>query len=195
MKNMKTVNCKFRKTAFIFLLMLMAAGKLFAQDKYFTRNGKISFYSKTDIENIEAHNRAATAVLDTKTGVVQFSVLMKGFEFPKALMQEHFNENYVESDKFPKSDFKGTITNNSAINYKKDGNYPATVKGVLTIHGQSKEIETAGTVSIKDGKIALSSGFTVRAEDYKIKIPALVRDNISKTISVQVNCQLEPLNN
>jgi YceI-like domain. len=97
-----------------------------AQDKYFTKSGKISFYSKSSLENIEAHNKSVTCVLDTKTGNLQFAILMKGFEFEKALMQEHFNENYVESHKFPKADFKGQVTNNAMINYAKDGSYPVT---------------------------------------------------------------------
>lgn len=181
--------------AALFLLLTFSAKHMSAQEKFFTRTGKISFYSKTNVENIEAHNKTVTAVLDSKTGAVQFSVLMKGFEFPKALMQEHFNENYVESDKFPKSDFKGTVTNNSEVNYKKDGSYPAKVKGALTIHGQTKDIETTGMVTIKEGKIALGAGFNLLIDDYNIKVPSLVRDNISKTISVQVNCPLQPLNN
>src|SRR5688572_4978387 len=88
-----------------------------AQDKFFTKNGRISFVSKGNIETIEANHKSVTCVLDTKTGNVQFSVLMRGFEFRKALMQEHFNENYLESDKFPRSEFRGQITNNSAVDY------------------------------------------------------------------------------
>ena len=107
---------------------------LFAQDKYFTKTGKISFFSKAIIENIEAHNRSVTCVLDTKTGNVQFSVPIKGFEFEKALMQEHFNENYLESDKYPRGEFKGQIVNNSEIDYTKDGVFQGKVKGKLTIH-------------------------------------------------------------
>ena len=85
--------------------------------KYFTKTGKISFFSSTSMENIEAHNRSVSAVLDASSGNLQFSVLMKGFEFKKALMQEHFNKDYVESDKYPKAEFKGTILNNGDIKY------------------------------------------------------------------------------
>src|SRR4051812_8786294 len=95
-----------------------------AQDKYFTRSGKVSFFSKTDMENIEAVNTKGTSTLDTKTGQLEFAVLMKAFEFEKELMMEHFNENYVESDKFPKSVFKGTIDDISSVNFQKDGIYP-----------------------------------------------------------------------
>jgi hypothetical protein len=164
-----------------------------AQDRYFTKSGKISFYSKTNVEDIEAHNRSVTCVLDTKTGNVQFAVLMKGFEFKKALMQEHFNESYIESDKYPKSVFKGQVTNNSEIDYSKNGTYPAKVKGQLTIHGETKEVDTDGTITVKDGNLHTTAEFQVAIADYKISVPALVKDNISKTITIKVSCILEPL--
>jgi hypothetical protein len=173
-----------------FILITAAAQ---AQDKYFTKTGKIEFYSKAPMEDIEAKNKTVAAILDTKTGALQFSVLMKGFEFPKALMQEHFNENYVESDKFPKAEFKGSITNNSAVNYTKDGTYPAQVSGQLTIHGVSKDVKTTGTVKVDGGKVDATSVFTVLASDYKIKIPSVVKDKVSNTIKVMVDCHLEPL--
>ena len=105
------------------------------------------------MEDIEAKNKTVAAVVDSKTGAIQFSAQMKGFEFEKKLMQEHFNENYVESNKFPKSEFKGTITNNSEINYTKDGSYTAKVKGKLTIHGVTRDVETTGTFKVSGGKI------------------------------------------
>jgi hypothetical protein len=164
-----------------------------AQDKYFTKTGKIEFNSKAPMEDIEAKNKTVAAILDTKTGALQFSVLMKGFEFPKALMQEHFNENYVESDKYPKAEFKGLITNSSAINYTKDGTYPAQVSGQLTIHGVTKDVKTTGTIKVDGGKIDAASVFNVLASDYKIKIPSVVKDKVSNTIKVMVDCHLEPL--
>ena len=131
------------KMSVAFLLTFLSISS-FAQDKYFTKTGKIDFFSKASLEDIEAKNKTVTAVLDSKTGAVQFAVQMKGFEFEKQLMQQHFNENYVESDKFPRSEFKGSVTNNSAINYKKDGTYPARVKGKMTIHGVTNDVETTG---------------------------------------------------
>src|SRR5262245_31920938 len=123
-------------------IMIMAAlvitFSVSAQDRYFTKTGKVSFYSKATLENIEAHNRSVTGVIDTKSGNVQFAVPMKGFEFAKALMQEHFNEDYLETTKFPKAEFKGQITNNSEVDYTKDGTYNVTVKGQMTIHGETK---------------------------------------------------------
>jgi len=164
---------------------------LSAQDKFFTKTGKISFYSKAIIENIEAHNRSVTCVLDSKSGLVQFSVPIKGFEFEKALMQEHFNENYLESDKFPRAEFKGQIANNGDIDYTKDGVYNAKVKGKLTIHGETNDVETDGKVTKEGNKLTITSEFNVRLPDYKIKNEKL--QNISNTIQVTVNCSLDPL--
>src|SRR5436190_22377280 len=125
---------------------------LSAQDKFFTKTGKISFYSKAIIENIEAHNRSVTCVIDTKTGLVQFSVPIKGFEFEKALMQEHFNENYLESDKYPKSTFRGKILNMDKANYTKKGTYPVEVEGDLFIHGVTKHVKQKGTITVDPAK-------------------------------------------
>ena len=178
---------------------IMMAGALvitlaaFSQDKYFTKTGKIEFYSKAPMEDIEAKNKTVASVLDAKTGALQFSVLMKSFEFEKALMQEHFNENYVESGKYPKADFKGTITNNSAISYTKDGTYPATVKGKMTIHGVTRDVETTGTVKVEGGKVTTTSTFNILLSDYDVKIPSVVKDKISNSIKITVDCKLEPL--
>ena len=181
------------KVFLICALLALSSTFSFAQDKYFTRSGKIQFFSKTSAENIDATNRSAAVVLDTKSGDLQFAVLMKGFEFKKALMQEDFNSNYVESTKYPKAEFNGKITNNSEINYTTDGSYNAKVKGTLTMHGQSKEIEVSGTISIKDGKAEMKSVFNIQIADYKISVPRLYKDNISSTIKITVDCSLEPL--
>ncbi|HEY6505852.1 MAG TPA: YceI family protein [Chitinophagaceae bacterium] len=181
-------------------LTIMIAGCLLlfslttiAQGKFYTKTGKISFFSSTSVEDIEAINKSVVTLLDTKTGDLQFAVLMKGFEFKKGLMQEHFNRDYVESDKFPKAEFKGQITNNSEINYTTNGTYTAKANGKLTIHGITKDIETTGTITIKDGKLTLNSVFTALVADYKISIPKIYRDNISKSIRVTVDCALTAL--
>ena len=177
-------------------LILTLGGQLSeaqAQDTYFTKNGRISFYSKAPLEDIEADHKAVTCVLDKKTGLVQFSLLMKGFEFEKALMQEHFNENYIESDKYPKSTFRGQIINNNDVNYSSDGTYPAKVKGSLVIHGETREIEISGTIEVKNGKIMLKAEFPVLLSNYKISIPSINKDNVSNTIRITVDCSLEPL--
>jgi hypothetical protein len=175
-------------------IMLLVLGTItYAQDKYFTKTAKIEFFSKAALEDIDAKNKTATAILDAKTGAVQFAVVMKGFEFQKALMQEHFNENYVESGKYPKAEFKGTVTNNSSINYSKDGTYTAKVKGKMTIHGVTKDVETTGTVKVDEGKLQLNSAFNLLLSDYNIRIPAVVKDKLSNSIRVSVDARLEPL--
>jgi hypothetical protein len=174
----------------IFLFFSVVAG---AQGKLYSKDGKTAFFSSTSMENIEATNKSSVVLLDSKTGDLQFAVLMKGFEFKKALMQEHFNSDYVESDKFPKSEFKGQISNNSEINYTKNGTYTAKVKGQLTIHGETKDIETTGTIIVKDGKTQANATFNILLEDYKIVVPRMVRDNISKSIKITVDCSLDPL--
>jgi hypothetical protein len=183
-----------KKTGFVLgIICLLVSGIVNAQDKFYTKNGKISLFSATNMENIDATNKNAVAVLDTKTGDLKFAVLLKGFEFKKALMQEHFNTDYVESDKFPKSEFKGQITNNSEINYTKDGTYTAKVKGQLTIHGETKDVETTGTITVKGGNLQANSVFNILLDDYRITVPRIVRDNISKTIKITVDCSLDPL--
>lgn len=183
----------FRKYPVALAALVLFAGAVNAQTRYFTKTGKIDFYSKAPLEDIEAKNKTVTAVLDTKTGAVQFSVQMKGFEFEKELMQEHFNENYVESDKYPKAEFKGSVVNNSAVNYSKDGTYNATVKGKLTIHGVTKDVQAPATIKVGGGKIEASSTFNIQLSDYKISIPSVVKDKISNNIKISVNTSLEPL--
>ena len=180
------------KTFFLLLLAAAFAGQVNAQ-KYFTRDGTISFSASSPLEKIEATSRGATAVIDAASGAVEFAVLIKGFIFEKALMQEHFNENYMESDKFPKALFKGEVLNLDKVNLEKDGEYPVKVKGSLTIHGVTNEIESPGKFIVKDGNITASSSFTVEVADYDIQIPAVVRDNIAKEVRIDIEAGLQEL--
>lgn len=175
-------------------MFVFAAGALVAQgqEMYFTKNGHVDFFSSTPIEDIKADNNKVTSVLNITTGDIDFSLLVMAFQFEKSLMQEHFNENYMESSKYPKATFKGKITNASAINFKADGTYPAEVSGKLTIHGVTNDVTTKGTVTVKDGKIQATSSFNVKPEDYKIEIPALVKEKIAKEIKVNVENTYEP---
>ena len=158
--------------------------------RYLTKNGMISLYSKTPFETIEAQNNQVNCALDAKTSDFVFKVLMKSFEFKRALMQEHFNENYVESDKFPNAMFKGKVTNLSSIDFKKDGVYPAVVEGDLTMHGTSKHINTKGTLEVKDGKVNGKCHFELKVEDYGIKVPSAVTDKIAESIQIDVNVMM-----
>ncbi|MEO1448051.1 MAG: YceI family protein [Bacteroidota bacterium] len=173
---------------FFMLAFLSLAINLQAQ-KYLTRNGNITFHSETPLETIEAAHNQVTSVLDASNGQLAFSVLMKGFQFEKALMQEHFNEKYVESDKYPKATFKGSIQNLDEIDFNTDGTYTAKVSGEMTMHGKTHPVETVGTLEIKDGKIVAKSEFDLAVADYDIKIPSVVRDNIAKVIHVKVQMQ------
>lgn len=163
-----------------------------AQGKFITKTGKINFYSSAALEDINATNKSVIGVLDSQTGDVQFAALIKGFEFKKALMQEHFNKNYMESDKYPKAEFKGQLSDNSAVNYTTNGSYNVTVKGKLTIHGVTKDVELPATIVVKDGKLSATSSFNVAVADYNITIPKIYRDNIAKTIKVTLECALDP---
>lgn len=160
---------------------------------YLTRNAKVSFFSKTSMENIEAVNNEVSSILDTKKGEFAFVVLIKSFKFQKALMEEHFNENYLESNTFPKSNFRGAVKDMSKINFSADGSYPVTVTGDLTIHGVTQHIEAPGTISIAQGIISADSKFPVKLKDYNIKVPSTVINKIAESIDVTVECKFDPV--
>lgn len=156
------------------------------------RAGHASFFSEAPLENIEAHNDQALSVLDVTTGEVAASILMKSFRFEKALMQEHFNEKYVESDKYPKATFTGRISNMGAVDFSKDGTYTANVKGEITIHGQTKPLEAQVEFVVQDNKIAATSTFPLTVNDFKIEIPRIVIRNIAEVIEVRLRFLLSP---
>ena len=167
--------------------MLLGQTVMHAQSKLYSNEAKISFFSKTVLENIVAENKRALCVWDTATGKLEFSVLIKGFEFDRALMQEHFNENYMESDKYPKAFFKGIIKNGKPFQLQTDNSYTVNAEGILTIHGVSKQVTVPVTISSKNGKISSAAGFTVLLSDYNISVPSIVSDKISKEISISVS--------
>ena len=158
---------------------------------YFTKNGKVSFYSHTNIEDIEAVNNQVVSVLNAGTGEIKFSMVIKGFLFKKALMQEHFNENYMESDKFPKSTFNGTITDLTKLNTSKEGTYTVNVNGDLTIHGVTRKVTIPATIQVNKGGINATTSFKILLSDYNISIPTIVRGNISKNIEIKVECNYD----
>jgi len=163
--------------------------------KYMTRNGYIGFFSSTPIEDIKADNNQVASVIDISTGEIVFQVLIKSFKFAKALMEEHFNENYLESEKFPKSTFKGKITNLAAVDFSKPGQYEVIVEGDLNIHDVTNKVSVTGSIEVIPGGINANSKFNVVPEDYKIKIPAIVRENIAKIIEVTVAIRYSPVDN
>lgn len=176
--------------------MIIASVLLILQlpaQKYVTKSGNISFYSSAPLEDIEAHNRQVNAALDTGTGDLVFKVLIRSFQFEKALMQEHFNENYMESHKFPTATFKGRITNLNDIDFDQNGTYETTIDGDLTIHGVTRPVSKTGTFTVKDGRISGKAEFDVLVKDYDIKIPKTVINNIAESIRISVDVELEPV--
>lgn len=172
---------------------LMLLGNALIAQKYFTKNGEIKFHSDAPMEKIEAVNTKASSVIDSESGAMQWSVLIKAFAFEKALMEEHFNENYMESSKYPKALFKGKIDNMSDIDFQKTGEYKATLSGTLEIHGVTKEVNTTGLFKVTESGLVGTSNFSVLLADYGIEIPAVVADNISKTVDVMVNATYQKL--
>jgi len=171
-----------------FLFFLLFLNLFFISDaqKYMTKNGYIGFFSHTPIEDIKADNNQVASVLDVSTGEIVFQVLIKSFHFEKALMEQHFNESFLESDKFPRSTFKGRIVNLSMVDFNKNGEYEATVRGDLNIHDVTRNISVTGTVEVVPGGINANAKFNIAPEDYNIKIPSVVRENIAKIIEVTI---------
>ena len=180
------------KRLFLLLFFLNILFAVNAQ-KYITKNGYIGFYSHTSMEDIKGDNNQVVGALDISTGELVFQALIKSFHFDRALMEEHFNENYMESDKIPKSVFKGKIINLSAVDFSKSGTYDITVEGDLTIHDVTNKIITKGTIEVVSGGINANSKFKIVPEDYKVTIPGVVRDKVDKTVEVTVTMKYTPM--
>lgn len=172
------------------LLSCVSAGS-FAQN-FMTRTGKVYFNAttKSSPEKIEAVNNETACLLLAAIGDLRFQVPIKSFKFERQLMQDHFNENYMESDKYPKADFAGKITNLTEVNLSKDGNYNVKVTGKLTIHGVTKEVSVPGTVIIKGNTARLLARFNVLLADYNINIPKVVSDKVDKTATITFEGEL-----
>ena len=175
-------------------LMVMAAIYGHSQDIWFTRNGTISFHAGTSMEDIDGVNNDVSSSINIKTGEMAFIILVKSFHFTRAKMEEHFNETYMESTAFPKSTFSGKIMDPGKVNFTKNGNYPVKAEGDLTLHGVTKKITAPGTIMITDGKISAVATFKVLMSDYKIDIPGLVADKISKEVTIEMKCNYEKKN-
>jgi hypothetical protein len=173
---------KFAVSAIICLILICPS--VAHSQRYTTRNGFIGFYSRTALEDIKAENNQVFAIIEPGTKKLAFSLLLKGFIFTKELMQEHFNENYVESDKYPKANFTGTYTGD--VDLSKDGVYKVVVKGELNLHNTTKPLEAPATLEVRAGHLIGMSDFKIKPEDYNISIPSLVRDKIDKEMAVKV---------
>ncbi|MCF8247197.1 MAG: YceI family protein [Saprospiraceae bacterium] len=177
------------------LAALIGAPILLSAQRIFSRNANVSFdaTSNASLEEVEAKTSTGTIVIDAATGEVVAQVLMKSFQFRKALMQEHFNENYAESTKYPKAVFKGKFLDAAAVNFTKDGTYKTTVAGNLTMHGQTKAISAPATITVKGGKVSAQTDFTVALADFDIAIPSLVADKVAKVAKVSFGGSLEAM--
>ena len=172
------------------IILLLLFIPLFGRDIYFTRSGEVSFFSSTPIYDISAVNNQMTCVLDLETGSVSFRIPILGFNFPNGLMQEHFNENYMESDIYPNASFKGKINDWNKLKLSENPQ-EVILNGTMTIHGVSKQILEKGKISIKNNDVIGSSNFLITVADYNVKIPKLVRDKIAKTVSVDTELILK----
>jgi polyisoprenoid-binding protein YceI len=181
-----------KKIIVVMALVVFTIGSANAQ-WYITKNGKISFFSETPIENIEAHNNQVNCAFDISTGDLVFKVLMKSFQFEKALMQEHFNESYVESDKYPNATFSGKVANIENFDMSQEGTYNVEVEGDLTIHGVTNAVKEKGVFEVMGDEIHGTTTFNIKLADYNIKIPNAVIDNISETIETDVDVLLKKL--
>ncbi len=168
----------------IFLCFLSVVFSLEVQaQKLSSEKSSVSFFSHASIEDIAAKTDKSTSIFNLGTGEIVFSIPVKDFEFEKALMKEHFNEKYMETEKYPKSTFQGKIT---GFQQSGSGEQQAHAIGKLTIHGVTKEVDLVGTVQNEAGKIVMKSKFMVKLKDYKIKIPTLLWKNIAEQVEVTV---------
>lgn len=151
---------------FTSLVLIVFTQVLFAQKNYSTTSAQVRFIAQDD-SDIDALNKAAVCRLQSN-GDLSFIMLIKDFKFEMADMQKHFNEEYMESDQFPRAFFNGKITNFNTVNFSKDGKYPVNVSGVMQVHGVNKTLETTGFIEIKGGVPKASAQFVVRLKDFKI---------------------------
>lgn len=171
----------------IFLLFTFFANLESEKNQFIARQGQISFFSYTSVENIEAKNNQVLSLLDIDKKEIAVSMLMRAFVFKKDLMYEHFNESYIESDIYPKANFEGKIIDFDADLEKQT----RIIKGTLTIHGITKEIEIKSTIKKSNNTYDISGDFSVFVNDFDIKIPPILSSNIAKTISINFRFQYQ----
>ena len=167
------------------LTLLSLSLTTFAQDRMTTKTGKITFEASVPaFEEVKGKNDNVTCVLVPKTGDFASLVLIKGFKFKLALMEEHFNENYMNSDTYPKSTFKGKIQNFDAAALTSTAK-EYTIKGKLELHGKTNDLTTTAKIRKTDNGIEIISNFTVNASDYDIEIPSVVKSKVSNKVNVK----------
>ncbi|OEK04511.1 YceI family protein [Roseivirga misakiensis] len=176
---------------FLALTMFLITLSVSAQKRYLTRTGHVKFFSSAPLEDIEAHNGKVLSIVDLDKGEVAVDMLMKGFEFEKKLMQEHFNENYMESGKYPKSTFKGKFEVPDGLKNMVDGAYEVDVTGEISIHGVKKPLSTKATLTVANSQLSGELIFNVRVKDHEISIPKVVVRNIAEVVEVTASFNYE----
>lgn len=172
----------------LFFLLISFADFNPKKNQFIARQGQVSFFSYTSVENIEAKNNQVLSILDTDKNEIAVSMLMRAFVFKKDLMYEHFNESYIESDIYPKANFIGKIIDfDTSVTEKQT----KIIRGKLTIHGITKEIDIKTTIENTNGNYIFSGGFDVLVKDFEIKIPPILSSNIAKTISIKFKFQYQ----
>lgn len=182
MANQRKISTNMKKNILVLVWALLISQASFAQ-LYFTQTGKTSFFSKTPLEDISAVNSTVSSILNTATNDIAVRMNINQFRFPNRLMEEHFNENYLESEKFPVATFKGKIA--EKIDFTKEGTYDVTAKGVMMIHGVSKEKVLTGKLTVGKDNISIDTNFEIALVDYKIDVPKLVWEKIAEKIAVK----------
>lgn len=180
------------KNLIILILLVLITSQLKAQGKFITKSGYAKFYSEAPLENIEAINNKVQSIIDIHKSEVVINLPITAFQFENSLMQEHFNENYLESEKYPNAKFEGYFESLSPINLNKPGIYDVVVKGNMTIHGVTNRLSTAGSIKVEDKKIVASTVFMIKVADYDIKIPTMVFKNIAEEVEVTIELQCLP---
>jgi polyisoprenoid-binding protein YceI len=175
-------------------MMAVSMHSICAQSKYIDRRGHASFFSSAPMEDIKAENDQAVSIIDTQTGEIVASMLMRSFNFRKALMEEHFNENYVESDKYPKATFRGKIVNLAYVDFAKEGNYTLDIAGEINLHGVTQPLTLKAEVVVRGGTVHAKAVFPLRVKDFKIEVPRLVINNIAEVVEVTVSFNYQPMN-
>jgi len=170
---------------FSVLLLALLSFTQAGQDVYVCKNAKINIYSSAPIEDIEANSNEGVSVYNAATGELAFSLPIRSLHFEKAMMEEHFNENYIESDKYPKATFKGKINEHPDLG--KDGSYPVTVTGDFQVHGVTQNRTVKGEIKVNRGVVSMSSEFMVKCADHHIDIPKIVFHNIAESIKMTVS--------
>jgi len=167
-----------------FIAILLLSIRVSNAQIYMTKDGSVQIYSETPIFIIEGKTQSTGSILNAGTGEVAATTLVTSIKFKEALLEEHFNENYMESHKFPKAQFKGKITNWSSVDITKDGSYTITIEGDLIMHGETRPLKTSGTLTVSDGKVKATTEFFVSLENYKIKVEESYKDRIPDKIKL-----------